>query len=164
MSPARQRNSCGQQAAARILSRWGHEVPASLLYSTHPPDTPLGLLGTSPRGLARMLEAHGLHAERVAFRRADDARAWLERALPLGPVALLVDLRPLGCRLPTLHWTVASSQTPEGVECESLVRTRFDARRDIVPWPELLRAWRCGVAPLPGYRHAAVAAGPRRPD
>lgn len=162
MSPKRLRNPCGQHAAARILSHWGRQAPVSALYSSHPPDTPLKLLGTSPRGLERMLRDHGLDAERVSFRREADARAWLERALPTGPVALLLDLRPLGRMLPTLHWAVATSADEAGVACEKLAGTRFDARRDLVPWSGLLRAWRAAVAPLPGYRHAAVLAAPRR--
>lgn len=165
----RLRNACGQHAAARLLSHRGlgpagtPRERAARLYATHPPDTPLKLLGTSPRGVERMLEAHGLPAERAHFQAASDARDWLERALAAGPVALLVDLRPLGSRLPMLHWTVATAATPEGVACENLVRTPFDARRAVVPWNALLRAWRCRIAPLPGYRYAAVAAAPRLP-
>lgn len=170
MSEPRLRNSCGQVAAARILAHWGlgpagsPRERASLLYAAHPPDTWLKLLGTSPRGLARMLEAHGLATKLATHRRADDARAWLERAVSTGPVALLVDLRPLGSRVPALHWLVATGTATDGVACENLVRTRYRAARDVVPWPDLLRAWSCRVAPLPGYRHAAVLAAPRRTD
>lgn len=124
-------NDCAQKAAAHILSRriggaW-RDHHARLL-RTHPPDTPLRLLGTTPRGLARMLTESGLPAR--ALRRAP------REALTPGALAC-VELRALtGRGPPRLHWI---ELTPEHLAD-----------------PRLERAWECRASPLPMHRRALV--------
>ncbi|HUR68848.1 MAG TPA: hypothetical protein VM370_06335 [Candidatus Thermoplasmatota archaeon] len=126
------RHECAQRAASRILG-----VPAQRLARTHPPDTPLRLLGTTPRQLARMLTAHGRPS--VARTRA----AWSE----LAPGALVcVDLRPLLGGLPRLHWML--------VEAVDAARVVVDGRA--VPRAVFERAWACRCSPFAMHRRALV--------
>lgn len=157
----RLRNGCGPRAAAAILRHWHIEATPLTVYSANPPDTPFALLGTTPRGLARTLEAYGMHATRHEGDDDAEARAWLQGALRHGPVALCVDLRPLGCRLPLLHWVVARHADGDAVRCTHLTRTRWKQAQADVPWDALMAAWRCRWVPLAQYRHAGVLAIPR---
>lgn len=136
------RNECGQRAAARILARlrggdWREHY--ARVRVSHPPDTPLRLLGTTPAQLARMLAAHGVAA--VPHRRAP--------ASSLAPgAAACVDLRPLLGGLPRLHWDIIEDVREDAV--------RFGGRwhaRDA-----FLRAWQCRCSPFAMHRRALVVA------
>lgn len=134
------RNECGQRAAARILARvrggdWREHY--ARLRASHPPDTPLRLLGTTPAHLARMLAANGVPA--VALGRADEA------ALTPGAAAC-VDLRHLAGGLPRLHWDLV-----EEVRADAI---RFGGRWH--PREAFLRAWQCRCSPFGMHRRALV--------
>lgn len=151
------RNECGQRAAAALLARHGHAEAGALLdqlRASHPPDTPLRLLGTTPAQLARALRSRGLAARAVTHRDDASARATL-LAGPL-PALACVDLRPLGARWPMLHWVLVEAVDHESVTLSHLVRT--GGARARVPWARFLRAWRCRVSPFPMHRRAVVLA------
>lgn len=137
-------NECAQRAGARLLARrlggdW--RTHYARLRLTHPPDTPLRLLGTTPRQLAAMLSASGLPAR--AMRDAP------EDALRREALAC-VDLRPLLGGLPRLHWDLV-----EGADEASI---RFGGRDH--PRPTFLRAWACRASPFAMHRRALVVAEP----
>lgn len=134
------RNECGQRAAARILARlrggdWREHH--ARLRASHPPDTPLRLLGTTPAHLARMLDANGVPA--VALRRADAS------SLAAGAAAC-VDLRHLHGGVPRLHWDLIDAVREDAVRFGG----RWHARE------AFLRAWQCRCSPFPMHRRALV--------
>lgn len=126
------RNECAQRAAAAIL-----HVPAEMLARTHPPDTPLRLLGTTPTQLARMFTDHG-RASRVILRATPSD---LER-----DAIACVDLRPLRGGLPRLHWLRIDNVDEHGVRAEG----RHHA------WARFMRAWNCRASPFRAHRRALV--------
>ena len=139
------RNTCAQRAAARLLSQrhggdWHHHYDR--LCASHPPDTPLRLLGTTPARLLAMLRDTGLPAELRT--RAEAAH------LQPGAIAC-VDLRPLHGRIPRLHWTLIEDLDERGVRAEGAWHTR----------ERWMRAWSCRVSPFAMHRRALVVAEPR---
>lgn len=135
------RNECGQRAAAEVLSRRiGGDARLYLreLRESHPPDTPLRLLGTTPRRVAHMLRACGLPAELRTRASQADLRA---------DAIACVDLRVLeGRGLPRLHWAVIDDADAAGVR---IGRARY-------AWARFLRAWECRASPFPMHRRAIV--------
>ncbi|HET6405555.1 MAG TPA: hypothetical protein VFH78_12995 [Candidatus Thermoplasmatota archaeon] len=133
-------NECAQRAAARLLSSRSGKDAAALyerLRASHPPDTPLRLLGTTPRLLARMLTESGLPSRALRCGGWSDLRA--------GALAC-VDLRPLEGGLPRLHWVAVEEVGPEHV--------RADGRRYArEAW---MRAWSCRCSPFAMHRRALV--------
>lgn len=123
------RNTCAQRLAARILN-----VPAAELERTHPPDTPLRLLGTSAAQLARMLTAYGRPS---AVRHGSG---------PHAGDAVCVDLRHLRGGVPRLHWMLVDDARPDAV--------RLDGRW--YPRDAFDRAWACRASPFPMHRRAKV--------
>lgn len=128
------RNTCAQRVASRLLG-----VPAHELERTHPPDTPLRLLGTTPRQLAAMLTARG---------RASTAAWALPGERPRAEDAVCVDLRHLHGGIPRLHWMLVEDTHDE--------RLRLDGRW--YAWDRAERAWACRASPLPMHRRAYVRA------
>lgn len=126
------RNTCAQRLAARILG-----IPAAELERSHPPDTPLRLLGTTPAQLARMLAAHGRPA-RVAH-----------GGVPAPGEAVCVDLRPLRGGIPRLHWMLVEDVTEDAVRMEG----------HWYPRAAFQRAWACRLSPFPMHRRARVVPG-----
>jgi hypothetical protein len=134
------RNECAQRAAAKLLAREsGHDwrVHHAALRASHPPDTPLRLLGTTPQQLARMLTDSGRPSR--ALRDAP------ETALAPGAIAC-VDLRPLRGGLPRLHWDIVEGVDEAGVR----LGERLHA------WGAFRRAWACRASPFPMHRRALV--------
>lgn len=123
------RNTCAQRLAARWL-----RVPAATLERSHPPDTPLRLLGTTPEQLARMLTAYGrpARAQRGGSPQAGDA--------------VMVDLRPLVGGLPRLHWMRVEAVREDAVA--------LDGRWH--PRAAFERAWGCRISPLPRHHRCLV--------
>lgn len=134
------RNECGQRAAAKVLSRRlggpAREHYARLRES-HPPDTPLRLLGTTPRRVAQMLSASGVPAT--------VATSCAPSALRADAIAC-VDLRPLAGGLPRLHWMAIDGVCAEGVHAEGRLHDR----------PRWMRAWSCRVSPFAMHRRALI--------
>lgn len=158
------RNGCAQAAVGTLLDFWQlSEPPLDVIYRVFPPDTPFGLLGTSPSRLAAACRAHGLLAAAHAHRDAAEARTFLMGELAAGrPVVVLLDLRHLGRRLPAGHYVVAYRADEDAVEVANMVACgslpKGHAR---VPWKPFFAGWRCGAMPLRAWRYAAVTARPQ---
>lgn len=126
------RNECAQRAAEHLL-----RVPAARLARTHPPNTPLRLLGTTPAQLARLLTAYGRASQVLP------GATWSDLA-PSGLAC--IDLRALRGGLPRLHWVLIQAVEPERVRVEGrwVARSAFE------------KAWRCAWSPFRMHRRALV--------
>ena len=135
------RNECGQKAAAIVLSRrlgGPSRIHTAELARSHPPDTPLRLLGTTPARVAAMLRARGVACELRTRAGAADVQR---------DAIACVDLRALeGRGWPRLHWVVIDDADASGV--------RIGGARH--SWARFLRAWECRASPFPMHRRAIV--------
>lgn len=134
------RNTCAQRAAAHVISQHTHQPWRPIyqhLLATHPPDTPLRLLGTTPARLAAALHHHGIPATTKRHAHPTDLHA--------GTIAC-IDLRALHGGPPRLHWTLLEDVTDHAVRADGRWHT-------MERW---MRAWTCRASPFPMHRRALV--------